>query len=190
MIDLPEPFTYRLKRKLLGPPIVTERLSEERLSNPMALGVLAPDCISSTAYGSEEILTQLVPAVGVAAFSLLLPITFAVIVVLFFVTLSYREVVMAYTKAGGAYVVSRELGPRIAQIAAVALIIDYIVTVAVQTAAGTDAVTSAFPVLRPDGVLITVAVVVLLFYGNLRGIREAGRSSPSRRTSLSSRSSR
>ena len=176
MIDLPESLTYRLKRKLLGPPLVTERLSEERLSNPMALGVLAPDCISSTAYGSEEILTQLVPAVGVAAFSLLLPITFAVIFVLFFVTLSYREVVMAYTKAGGAYVVSREnFGPRIAQIAAVALIIDYIVTVAVQTAAGTDAVTSAFPVLRPDKVLITVGVVILLFYGNLRGIREAGK---------------
>jgi amino acid transporter len=176
MIDLPEPLTYRLKRKLLGPPLVTERLSEERLSNPMALGVLAPDCISSTAYGSEEILTQLVPAVGVAAFSLLLPITFAVIAVLFFVTLSYREVVMAYTKAGGAYVVSREnFGPRIAQIAAVALIIDYIVTVAVQTAAGTDAVTSAFPVLQPEHLYITVGVVVLLFFGNLRGIREAGK---------------
>src|SRR5487761_2015939 len=175
-VELPEPLSYRLKRKLLGPPLVTERLSEERLSNPMALGVLAPDCISSTAYGSEEILTQLVPAVGVAAFSLLLPITFAVIFVLFFVTLSYREVVMAYTKAGGAYVVSREnFGPRIAQIAAVALIIDYIVTVAVQTAAGTDAVTSAFPVLQHDKVLITVGVVLFLFYGNLRGIREAGK---------------
>jgi hypothetical protein len=60
---------YRLKRKLLGKPLVTERLSEERLSNVIALGVLAPDCISSTAYGTEEILTQLVPAVGVAAFA-------------------------------------------------------------------------------------------------------------------------
>ena len=107
-IPLPESLSYRLKRRLLGPPLVTERLAHERLANPIALGVLAPDCISSTAYGSEEILTELVPAVGVAAFALLLPITFAVLAVLIFVTLSYREVVMAYTKAGGAYVVARE----------------------------------------------------------------------------------
>jgi amino acid transporter len=175
-IELPEPLRYRLKRRLLGPPLVTERLSDQRLSNPVALGVLAPDCISSTAYGSEEILTELVPAIGVAAFSLLLPLTFAVIGVLIFITLSYREVVMVYTKAGGAYVVAREnFGPRIAQVAAVALIIDYIVTVAVQISAGTDAVTSAFPVLSPYNVIICVAVVALMCYGNLRGIREAGR---------------
>jgi amino acid transporter len=175
-IELPETASYRWKRRLLGAPLVTERLSEERLGKPTALGVLAPDCISSTAYGSEEILAELVPAVGVAAFSLLLPITFAVIGVLFFVTLSYREIVMAYTRAGGAYVVAREnFGPRFAQVAAVALIIDYIVTVAVQTAAGTDALTSAFPRLVPYNVPITIAVVLLLTYGNLRGIREAGR---------------
>ncbi len=175
-IDLPESLSYRLKKRFLGKPLVTERLAQERLANPIALGVLSPDCISSTAYGSEEILTELVPAVGAAAFSLLLPITFAVIAVLFFVTLSYREVVMVYTRAGGAYVVAREnFGPRFAQVAAVALIIDYIVTVAVQTAAGTDAVTSAFPAVNPYKVPLTVGVVVLLCYGNLRGIREAGR---------------
>src|SRR5579863_6280033 len=177
-VEIPEPLVYRLKRRLLGPPLVTESLGEQRLSNPTALGVLAPDCISSTAYGSEEMLTELVPAIGVAAFSLLLPITFAVIGVLFFVTLSYREIVVAYTRAGGAYVVAREnFGPRFAQVAAVALIIDYIVTVAVQTAAGTDAVTSAFPILSHHDVplLITIGVVLILTYGNLRGIREAGR---------------
>ena len=131
---LPEPLSYRLKKRLLGEPLITERLSEERLGKVTALGVLAPDCISSTAYGTEEMLNQLVKFVGVAAFSLLLPITGAVLVVLFFVTLSYREVVMVYTKAGGSYVVTREnFGPRVAQVAAVALIIDYIVTVAVQT---------------------------------------------------------
>jgi amino acid transporter len=173
---LPEPPSYRLKKLLLGDPLITERLSEERLGNVTALGVLAPDCISSTAYGTEEMLNQLVRFVGVAAFSLLLPITGAVLLVLFFVTLSYREVVMVYTKAGGSYVVTREnFGPRVAQIAAVALIIDYIVTVAVQTSAGTDALTSAFPTLARFTVPITVAVVVLLTYGNLRGIREAGR---------------
>jgi amino acid transporter len=175
-VELPEPLSYRLKRRFLGPPLVTERLEDERLANPVALGVLAPDCISSTAYGSEEILTELVPYIGAAAFAALLPITFAVIGVLFFITLSYREVVMAYTRAGGAYVVSREnFGIRIAQVAAVALIIDYIVTVAVQTAAGTDAVTSAFPALAPYDVEITIGVVLVICYGNLRGIKEAGR---------------
>jgi amino acid transporter len=175
-VELPEPLSYRLKKKLLGPPIVSERLAEQRLGKPTALGVLAPDCISSTAYGTEEMLTILVPAVGAAAFALLLPITFAVIGVLFFVTLSYREVVMVYTRAGGAYVVAREnFGPNVAQVAAVALIIDYIVTVAVQTAAGTDAVTSAFPALTSYNVPITVGIVLLLVYGNLRGIREAGK---------------
>jgi amino acid transporter len=175
---LPEPLSYRWKKRLLGDPLITERLSEERLGNVTALGVLAPDCISSTAYGTEEMLNQLVRFVGVAAFSLLLPITGAVLLVLFFVTLSYREVVMVYTKAGGSYVVTREnFGPRVAQIAAVALIIDYIVTVAVQTSAGTDALSSAFPALAstPRTVIVTVGVVVLLTYGNLRGIREAGR---------------
>ncbi|HXY42549.1 MAG TPA: APC family permease, partial [Acidimicrobiales bacterium] len=174
---LPEPLSYRLKRWLLGEPLITERLSEERLSKVLALGVLAPDCISSTAYGSEEMLNILIPYFGLAAFSLLLPITFTVLVVLFFVTLSYREVVMVYTKAGGSYVVARDnFGPRVAQIAAVALIIDYIVTVAVQTSAGTDALTSAFPTLKGGTVPITIGVVLVLTYGNLRGIREAGRS--------------
>ena len=173
---LPETRAYRFKRAVLGKPLVNESLADERLSQPIALGVLAPDCISSTAYGSEEILTILVPAAGVAAFSLVIPLTLAIIVVLFFVTLSYREVVMVYTRAGGSYVVARDnFGLPVAQVAAVALLIDYTVTVAVQTAAGTDALTSAVPSLTPYQVPITVIVVLLLLYGNLRGIREAGR---------------
>ncbi len=176
VVILPESLSYRLKKALLGPPLVTERLSVERLSKPMALGVLSPDCISSTAYGSEEILFVLVRAVGVAAFSLLLPLTLAIIVVLLFVTLSYREVVMVYTRAGGSYVVAREnFGVKVAQIAAVALIIDYIVTVAVQVAAGTLAVSSAFPAIAHWDLYISMVVVALMCYGNLRGIREAGR---------------
>ena len=101
----------------------------------------------------------------------------AILGVLFFVTLSYLEVIQLYTKAGGSYVVARDnFGPKIAQIAAVALLIDYTVTVAVQTSAGTAALTSAVPSLRgtTPTVAITVAVVLLLLYGNLRGIREAG----------------
>src|SRR5664280_2690844 len=128
-VDLPETLRYRLKNKQLG---------DERLGRPSALGVLAPDCISSSAYGTEEMLTQLVPYIGLAAFAMVVPITIAILGVLFFVTLSYLDVIALYTKAGGAYVVAREnFGPKVAQIAAVALLIDYTVTVAVQTAAGT-----------------------------------------------------
>lgn len=167
---------YRVKRVLLGPPLVTERLRQERLPNFLALGVLAPDCISSSAYGTEEMLLELLPVFGLAAFSLVLPITGVVLGILVLVTLSYREVVQVYTKAGGSYVVARDnFGPRVAQIAAVALLIDYVVTVAVQTAAGTVAVVSAIPALGPYSLEITITVVVMLAYGNLRGIREAGR---------------
>ncbi len=174
---IPETRRYRLKNKLLGPPLVTEQLASERLSKPVALGVLSPDCISSSAYGTEEMLTQLVPYVGLAAFALVVPITLAILGVLFFVTLSYLEVIALYTKAGGSYVVARDnFGPKIAQIAAVALLIDYTVTVAVQTSAGTAALSSAVPALDNtfDTVAITVGVVLILLYGNLRGIREAG----------------
>jgi amino acid transporter len=176
--SIPETRRYRLKNKLLGHPLVTEQLSSERLGRPTALGVLAPDCISSSAYGTEEMLTQMVPYIGLAAFTMVVPITLAILGVLFFVTLSYLEVIQLYTKAGGAYVVARDnFGPKIAQIAAVALLIDYTVTVAVQAAAGTAALSSAVPALAPTGrtVAVTVGVVLLLLYGNLRGIREAGK---------------
>ncbi len=171
----PETLGYRLKRKLLGRPYVTEQLGGERLRRTIALGVLSPDCISSSAYGTEEILTQLTPYIGLAAFALVVPIMFVIIGVLFFVTTSYLDVIKYYTTAGGSYVVARDnFGPKIAQIAAVALLIDYTVTVAVQCSAGTAALTSAFPSLAYYTVPITVGVVVILIYGNLRGLREAG----------------
>ncbi|HWE57821.1 MAG TPA: amino acid permease [Acidimicrobiales bacterium] len=176
--EYPESFGYRFKRKLLGPPLVTEALEGERLSKPIAMGVLTCDMISSAAYGTEEMLTVLVPAVGAAAFALVLPVTLAILLVLTVVTLSYREVVMVYTKAGGSYVVAREnFGVYVAQFAAVALIVDYTLTVAVQSAAGTAALGSAFPSLGTKfwQTLITTGIVLVLIWGNLRGIREAGR---------------
>jgi amino acid transporter len=174
--EVPESLRYRLTNKLLGPPLVTEQLTTEKLGRAGALGVLSPDCISSSAYGTEEMLNQMVPYVGLAAFAMVVPITLAILGVLFFVTLSYLEVIQLYTKAGGSYVVARDnFGPKIAQIAAVALLIDYTVTVAVQTAAGTAALTSAFPSLKGLTVEITIAVVLLLLYGNLRGIREGAK---------------
>ena len=177
--DLDEGLGYSLKRRLLGRPLINEQLGEQRLSKPLALGVLAPDGISSSAYGTEEILIELLKGgLAVTAFTLILPLTGVVLFVMALVVLSYREVVSVYTRAGGSYVVAREnFGPRVAQIAAVALLIDYVVTVAVQVAAGTAAVASAVPAISNPTALkvISVAVVILMCYGNLRGIREAGR---------------
>ena len=134
---LPDTFWYSTKRRLLGPPLVNQDLGEQRLSKPLALGVLSPDGISSSAYGTEEILIALVPAMGVAAFTLILPMTLVILFVMVLVLLSYREIVMVYIRPGGSYVVAREnFGPRIAQVCAVALLIDYVVTVAVQTRGG------------------------------------------------------
>jgi amino acid transporter len=180
---LPETFGYKLKRRLLGPPLVNDQISEQRLSRPLALGVLSCDGISSAAYGTEEMLIELVPIVGMAAFTLVLPVTLVILAGVGLVVLSYREVVSVYTKAGGSYVVAREnFGPRVAQVAAVALLIDYTVTVAVQVAAGSAAIVSAFPQLASVPVIgpqilvvISVIAVAIMCYGNLRGIREAGR---------------
>jgi amino acid transporter len=175
-VGLPDTFWYTTKRRLLGPPLVNQDLGEQRLSKPLALGVLSPDGISSSAYGTEEILIALLPAVGLAAFTLILPMTLVILFVMLLVLLSYREIVMVYIRPGGSYVVAREnFGPRIAQVCAVALLIDYIVTVAVQTAAGTAAVASAFPSIGPYKLEITIGVVLLMCFGNLRGLKEAGR---------------
>ena len=168
-------FSDAYKRLVLGKPMINDQLEHEKLSNPVALGVLSPDAISSTAYGSEQIMIELLPAAGLAAFALLLPITGVILLILVLVAASYRQVVMVYTRAGGSYVVAREnFGPRVAQIAAASLLIDYVVTVAVQCAAGTVAVASAFPVLGPYSLEITVGVVLVMCLANLRGLREAG----------------
>ncbi|HYB48829.1 MAG TPA: amino acid permease [Streptosporangiaceae bacterium] len=174
--ELPETFWYSAKRRLLGPPMINAQLQDERLSKTLALGVLSPDGISSSAYGTEEILIELLPIFGIAAFAVLVPMTGVILFVMLLVVLSYREVVTVYTRAGGSYVVAREnFGPRIAQVAAVALLIDYVVTVAVQVAAGTAAVASTFPGIGPYSKEITIGVILLMCFGNLRGIREAGK---------------
>jgi len=116
--DLREGLGYTLKRRLLGPPMVNEQLATERLSRPLALGVLSCDGISSANYGSELILHELLPFFGLAAFTILLPMTGVILLGIALVVLSYREVVTVYTRAGGSYVVAREnFGPRVAQVA-------------------------------------------------------------------------
>jgi amino acid transporter len=172
---IPLSFSDVCKRIFLGKPLITEELTTEKLSNPVALGALSPDAISSTAYGPEQILIELLPHAGLAAFVLLLPVTGVILLILALVAASYRQVVVTYTRAGGSYIVARDnFGPRVAQIAAAALLIDYVVTVAVQAAAGTVAVASAIPALGPYSLEITIGVVVVIGYTNLRGLREAG----------------
>jgi amino acid transporter len=169
-------FVDAWKRAVLGRPLTSEQLESERLSNPVALGALSPDAISSTAYGPEQVMIELLPRAGMAAFVLLLPIIGVILFILLLVSASYRGVVMSYTRAGGSYMVARDnFGPRWAQIAAAALLIDYVVTAAVQPAAGTVAVVSAIPELRPYHLELTIAALILICIANLRGLRQSGR---------------
>jgi amino acid transporter len=173
---LKDPLRYKIKRRILGAPHNRHSLGHQRLSKRYALGILSSDCISSSAYGSEQILIALLPAFGLAAFGIIMPMTAVVIGILVIITLSYRNVIDVYTKTGGAYIVARDnFGPVTAQVAAVALMLDYLVTVAIQSAAGVAAIISTFPSVAPWKMHMIVAVIVILTYGNLRGVKEAGK---------------
>ncbi len=173
---LPEPLSYRVKTRLLGPPLHSNELDEQRLGKPTALAVFSSDCISSSAYATEEILHILVPVVGVYAFGLVVPITVAILVMLTFLILSYRQTIKAYPAAGGAYMVTRDnFGYRSALVAGLSLLTGYILTVAVSASAGIAALTSVFPALHPDRVGLALGVVALIAYLNLRGTRESGK---------------
>lgn len=169
-------FAYTVKRRILGNPLNRHSLGHQRLKKRFGLGILASDCISSSAYGSEQILIALLPAFGLAAFAILMPMTAVILVILTIITLSYRNVINVYTKTGGAYIVSRDnFGPVVAQIAAVALMLDYIVTVAIQSAAGVAAIISTFPQVSSWKIPMILLVIGILTYGNLRGVKEAGK---------------
>jgi amino acid transporter len=170
-----ESLGYRAKRALLGPPFKTAQLAHERISKRVALAVFSSDPISSTAYATEEMLLVLVVA-GSAAIGLALPLAAGVAVLLLILVLSYRQVISAYPQGGGAYMVTRDnLGGSLAAVCAAALLVDYVLTVAVSVSAGTAALASAIPSLADLRVEISVAFVVLLAWGNLRGIRESGK---------------
>ncbi|MCU1396515.1 MAG: nucleic acid binding OB-fold tRNA/helicase-type [Ilumatobacteraceae bacterium] len=174
--DPAEPLGYRMKNKLLGPPLHTEQLEHETLGNPTALAVFASDCLSSSAYATEEILRVLFPYIGLAAFTLVTPVTIALLVVLGFLILSYRQTIKAYPSAGGAYIVTRDnFGLLPAQVAGVALLTDYVLTVAVSVAAGSDALASAITPLAPYKHWIAIAFVFIIMFGNLRGTKESGK---------------
>jgi amino acid transporter len=165
---------------MLGPALTTSQLVDERVSKRVALAVFSSDPISSTAYATEEILLVLVGAGlagGVLATGLALPVSLAIVALLAMLVVSYRQVIDAYPSAGGAYVVSRDnFGNVTAAVAGAALLIDYVLTVAVSVSSGVAALSSVWPdQLGPLRVEISVAFVILLMWGNLRGIREAGK---------------
>src|SRR4029453_1824731 len=167
---------YAVKRMLLGRPLATSRLEHERLGRPTALAVFSSDNMSSVAYASEEILRVLVPAVGVAAFSLVLPISAVIVLIEAILIFSYRQTIKAYPSAGGAYIVTKDnLGLIPAQVAGVALLVDYVLTVSVSTAAGVQALSTVFDLSVPRRIVISLAFVWLIAYGNLMGVRESGR---------------
>jgi amino acid transporter len=165
----------RLKRVFLGSPLPTAQSRHERLAKTTALAVFASDALSSVAYATEEILLVLVLA-GTAALSYSLPISIAIAVLIAIVVSSYRQTIRAYPQGGGAYLVSKDnLGVPAGLVAGAALLIDYVLTVAVSVAAGIAALTSAVPALFPYRPWLCVAAVVGIAVANLRGIRESGK---------------
>lgn len=162
------------KRLLVGRPLRSERLGETLLPKKLALPVFCSDPLSSNAYATEEILRALSLG-GLALFFLTPWVALAVVILLAVVVASYRQTCHAYPNGGGAYAVSRaNLGRSAALVAASALLVDYVLTVAVSVAAGVDAITSAFLTLRPHAVLISLLFVGLLTVMNLRGVKESG----------------
>jgi amino acid transporter len=165
-----------LKRFLIGYPLASEALGEQRLHKRVALAVFGTDAIASTAFASQEILVVLVPVAGMAALDYLVPISLVVIALLVIVTASYRQTLYAYPSGGGSYIVSREnLGTGTSLVAAAALMVDYTLTVSVSIAAGVAAITSAIAPLRGHEIVLSLALLGLIVVANLRGVRESGR---------------
>ena len=164
-----------LKRWLVGNPLKTSQAAHQRLSKLVALAVFSSDALSSVAYATEEILLVLILA-GTVALSLAIPISVAIVLLLIILTVSYRQIIYAYPEGGGAYIVAKSnIGTWAGLVAAAALIIDYVLTVAVSTAAGIAAVTSAFPALFPYREALCLMTIVMVAVMNLRGVRESGR---------------
>ena len=162
-----------LKRLLIGRPLKSTELGEQKLNKTKALAILSSDALSSVAYGPEQILIVLV-TLGATAFWYSVPIALGVLILLTALILSYRQIIFAYPHGGGAYVVSKEnLGVNSGLIAGGALLVDYILTVAVSVSAGTDAITSAFPALHSYNVIIAILFVVFITILNLRGVTES-----------------
>ena len=163
------------KRWLLGRPLATAQAARERLSNPVALAIFSSDPLSSVAYATEEILLILVLA-GTAALHYSIGISLVIVGLVAILTASYRQTIYAYPSGGGAFVVAKSnLGETPGLVAAAALLIDYVLTVAVSVAAGIAAITSAVPELHEHRVGLGLLAIAVLTWGNLRGVRESGK---------------
>ena len=164
----------RLKRLVIGAPLASQQVVHERLTKIKALAILSSDALSSVAYATEQTLLILV-LVGTGALALDLSIGAAITLLLAIVVISYRQTIFAYPSGGGSYIVASDnLGPLPGLTAAAALLIDYVLTVAVSISAGVIALTSAAPSLAPYRVTLGLVFMLLLMLGNLRGIRESG----------------
>lgn len=165
---------HHFREWLIGPPLPTYRLADERLDKLRALAALSPDALSSIAYANQEIFLGLVVA-GSAGLSLSWGIGLAIATLLVIVALSYSQTILAYPGGGGSYTVAREnLGPLLGLIAASALLIDYVLTAAVSLTAGVAAIASAFPDLWPHRTILSLALLAIITVANLRGMRESG----------------
>ncbi len=164
----------RAKKIAIGRPLASEEEIGERLSKKKALAIFSSDPISSSAYATEEILRVLLVA-GAGALLLSTPISIAIAAMLAIVSISYRQICFAYPSGGGAYVVSREnLSHRVALVAAAALLVDYVLTVAVSSASAIAQIVSVIPDLHVVGIEIGVLSIALMTLANLRGVRESG----------------
>ncbi|MBZ0213950.1 MAG: APC family permease [Nitrospirae bacterium] len=164
----------RLKRALLGEPIPTAKAHHERLPLALGLPVFASDALSSAAYATEAIVGILILA-SATQLGLQLPITVAICVVYVIVVISYQQTVRTHPGGGGAYIVAAEnLGEKPCRVAAAALLIDYVLTVAVSVAAGVAAIVSAFPGLHHLLVPLSVGAIAFIAWSNMRGARESG----------------
>lgn len=164
----------RIRYRLLGPPLPTQRLVDEKLNKVRALATFSPDALSSIAYANQEIYLGLLVA-GSAGLALSLPVGLAITGLLAVVALSYLQTIHGYPSGGGSYVVAREnLGTLPGLLAAAALLVDYVLTAAVSLTAGVEAIASAFPELWDHRVLVSLALLALITLLNLRGLRETG----------------
>lgn len=162
-----------LKRMLIGRPLKSSEAGDQKLGKLKALAVLSSDALSSVAYGTEQILLVLI-TVGATAMWYSLPIALCVLVLLFALSLSYRQIIYAYPQGGGAYVVSREnIGKNAGLIAGGSLLVDYMLTVAVSVSSGTDAIIAAIPSLYQFTVPLAIILVIIVTLINLRGVTES-----------------
>ena len=165
--------SMKFRTFFFGEPVPKSQAEEHKLSKKHALAIFSSDALSSVAYATGEIFTVLIVA-GTAAIAMSMHIALFITLLIVIVGISYKQAIAAYPEGGGAYVVAREnLGRLMGLVAAAALMLDYILTVAVSVSAGVLAITSAIPELNTHAVLLSIIAIIFIMWMNLRGIRES-----------------